>query len=69
MSPKDLRKFLQDSGLTQQQFADMMGVNLRSVTSWLNGSHLMPHSAVVVAHLLKRKVISVSDVRSIRKAA
>ncbi len=53
MNAEEIKKIRKDLGLNQTEFGEMLGVGLRSVQNWENGSRNMSESAEI---LLKERI-------------
>ena len=60
MTPSELRAILAKHAITQQRFADMMGVNKVTVYRWVAGDRPIPHPVAILAGWLDAGVIPAS---------
>jgi len=71
MKGERLREELDKLGVTQVGFAKFVGVDQRTVRSWVADRYPIPHSIDVILYLMHRGQFDVEDVerRLLRKAA
>lgn len=68
MQPTDFRRILDASGISQADFARLLGKTDRSVSRWVTGAQPIPIDVVVVLGLLDAGTVTIDDIRKAKEA-
>lgn len=65
MTPAEFRAGLQSLAITQKAFAEMLGLNHRTVKVWALGEGAIPSYAAVILRLLVAGIIDAEDIEQV----
>ena len=62
MTPEELANIVRRAGMTRQQFADALGVNIRSIFNWLSGLRpISPPTAIAIRAVVAQMAANDDD--------